>query len=75
MRDRNDMERHLRETARKGNGFWDRNDPKLKLLGACVYRNGPEWAELPEWTTGMDTDPNTTSHNMIIRIPLAFVRK
>ena len=22
--------------------------------GAFVYRNGPEWAELPEWTTGMD---------------------
>ena len=19
-----------------------------------VYRNGPEWTELPEWTTGMD---------------------
>ena len=24
------------------------------LSGAFVYRNGPEWAELPEWTTGMD---------------------
>ena len=22
--------------------------------GAFVYRNGLEWAELPEWTTGMD---------------------
>ena len=24
------------------------------LLGAFVYRNGPECTELPEWTTGMD---------------------
>ena len=24
------------------------------LRGAFVYRNEPEWTELPEWTTGMD---------------------
>ena len=23
-------------------------------MGALVYQNGPEWAELPEWTTEMD---------------------
>ena len=22
--------------------------------GTFVYQNGPEWGELPEWTTGMD---------------------
>ena len=28
---------------------------KIQLFsGAFVYRNGPEWTELPEWTTGMD---------------------
>ena len=25
-----------------------------RINGAFLYRNGPEWAWLPEWTTGMD---------------------
>ena len=24
----------------------------VEMTGAFVYRNGPEWTELPEWTTG-----------------------
>ena len=44
--------------------------PKPALVPASRYYCDVNWSY-----HNVYTDPNTTSHNRIIRIPLAFVRK
>ena len=35
-------------------GVNSRQCQSISVRSFNVYRNGPEWAELPEWTTAMD---------------------